>query len=75
MSMNNTIIHDCFDLLLAADTIPGSGNSDFTVVNGRGQIDLRVDPGSYTVTVQDLEAGVKEYHTESMDFSVPGMNT
>jgi archaellum component FlaG (FlaF/FlaG flagellin family) len=56
---------------VTTDTIPGSGNSDFTVVNGRGQIDLRVDPGSYTVTVQDLEAGVKEYHTESMDFSVP----
>ena len=44
------------------------------MVNGRGQIDLRLDPGNYTVTVQDLEAGVKEYHTESMDFSVPGMN-
>ena len=44
------------------------------MVNGRGQIELRVDPGNYTVTVQDLEAGVKEYHTESMDFSVPGMN-
>ena len=40
--------------------------------NGRGTITKSVEPGDYTVTVQDLDAGVNDYHTESKDFSVAG---
>ena len=41
--------------------------------NGRGKITLPAEPGDYTVTVQDLDAGVSSYYTESKDFSVAGM--
>jgi hypothetical protein len=55
---------------VAEGTVPGSGSSNFPVENGRGKITLPAEPGDYTVTVQDLDAGVNDYHTESKDFSV-----
>ena len=51
----------------------GSGSSNFPVENGRGKISMSIGPGDYTVIVQDLDAGVNDYHTESKDFSVAGM--
>ena len=53
-------------------TVPGSGGNDFPVDDGRGQLRLELEPGDYTVRVQDLDAGVKNYYTESKDFSVKG---
>ena len=51
-------------------TVPGSGSASFPVSNGRGQVSLKLEPGDYTVTVQDLDAGVREFYSESKDFSV-----
>ena len=52
------------------DTVPGSGSASFPVSNGRGQVNLKLEPGDYTVTVQDLDAGVNAFYSESKDFSV-----
>ena len=59
--------------LYSAATVPGSGSDGFPVDNGRGQLELERVPGNYTVTVQDLDAGVQTYYTESKDFSVKGI--
>ena len=56
-------------------TVPGSGSDGFPVDNGRGQLRLALVPGNYTVRVQDLDAGVENYYTESKDFSVKGIFT
>ena len=53
-----------------AATVPGSGSASFPVSNGRGQVSLKLEPGDYTVTVQDLDAGVNTFYSESKDFSV-----
>ena len=42
-------------LCYSEPTVPGSGC---------GQLSLKLEPGEYRVTVQDLDAGNKEYHTE-----------
>ena len=59
-------------MLSAEATVPGSGSASFPVSNGRGQVNLKLEPGDYTVTVQDLDAGVNDYYTESEDFKVTG---
>ena len=58
--------------LFVESTVPGSGSEDFPVDNGRGQLMLELEPGTYTVTVQDLHAGVHDYHTKSEELSVKG---
>ena len=64
-----------FTVYYLVATVPGSGSDGFPVDNGRGQLELERVPGNYTVTVQDLDAGVKTYYTKSKDFSVKGIFT
>ena len=58
--------------LFVESTVPGSGSDSFPVDNGRGKLMLELAPGTYTVTVQDLHAGVHDYHTKSKELSVKG---
>nr|WNS50051.1 tyrosine kinase-like protein [Halisarca dujardinii] len=51
--------------------VPGSGNSDFIVTNGRGSINVNVADGSYKVKVTDLTSGVTEFQSESTSINVP----
>ena len=60
----------CFCYLEA--TVPGTGSDSFLVDDGRGQLRLKLEPGDYRVTVQHLDAGVREFYAESKDFSVKG---
>ena len=57
-------------VLLSEATVPGSGSDSFPVSDGRGQVSLTLESGDYTVTVQDLDAGVNAFYNESKDFSV-----
>ena len=67
-------LHDSYALLYHPEAkVPGSGSDDFLVDNGRGQLRLKLEPGDYIVTVQDLDAGVNEYYYESEDFAVKGI--
>ena len=54
-------------------TISGSGNSGFSLLNGRGRITKSLEPGAYKVKIYDLHAGINEYYAESKGFTVPGM--
>ena len=58
-------------------TVPGYGSNSFFVDYGslRGQLRLKLEPGDYRVTVQDLDAGVREFYAESENFSVKGICT
>ena len=54
----------------SADTVPVSGSANFSDSNGRGRVSLKLEPGDYTVTVQDLDAGENTSYSESKNFSV-----
>ena len=62
-----------FTVYYSEATVPGSGSASFPVSNGSGQVSHKLEPGDYTVTVQDLDAGVENYYTESKDESVKGI--
>ena len=50
----------------------GSGGGDFSVSSGKALVTTSLAPGSYKITVQDLDAGVKNFYSEYKDFSVEG---
>ena len=50
----------------------GSGGGDFSVSSGRALVTTSLAPGNYRVTVKDLDAGDKDFHSEYEDFSVEG---
>ena len=50
----------------------GTGGGDFTVSGGRALVKVTLGAGNYRVTVEDLDAGVRNFYQEAKDFSIEG---